>query len=197
MRNFDWRCVYFIWPLEYLIRKTPVPTEPARVSLIKVKSGNVFYAIFFLLALQPPLGVVFYSPQWAVASSLTRFLDHTQRRATFGRTPLNEWSVRRRDLYLTTHNTHNRQISMPPGGIRTHDLSRRAAKDLRLRPRGHWDRPFYACYRYVFVAIKIDSEIWISNFGYLWSGHSIFTWARMWGFVVIFRGPKGPAGSKV
>ena len=26
-----------------------------------------------------------------------------------------------------------------PGGIRTHDLSRRAAADLRLRPRGRWD----------------------------------------------------------
>ena len=41
------------------------------------------------------------------------FLDHTQRRSTVGRTPLDEWSVRRRDLYLTT-DTHNRQISMPP-----------------------------------------------------------------------------------
>ena len=29
---------------------------------------------------------------------------------------------------------------MPHGGIRTHDLSRRAAADLRLRPGGHWDR---------------------------------------------------------
>ena len=29
---------------------------------------------------------------------------------------------------------------MPPSGIGTHDLSRRAAVDLRLRPRGHWDR---------------------------------------------------------
>jgi len=29
---------------------------------------------------------------------------------------------------------------MPPGGIQTHDLSRRAAADLRLRPRGYWDR---------------------------------------------------------
>jgi hypothetical protein len=38
----------------------------------------------------------------------------TQRRATVGRTPLDEWSARRRDLYLTTHNTHNRQITMPP-----------------------------------------------------------------------------------
>ena len=27
-----------------------------------------------------------------------------------------------------------------PGGIRTHNLSRRAAADVRLRPRGHWDR---------------------------------------------------------
>ena len=33
----------------------------------------------------------------------TRFLDHTQRRTTVGRTSLDGWSVRRRDLYLTTH----------------------------------------------------------------------------------------------
>ena len=45
------------------------------------------------------------------------FLDHTQRRITVGRTPLDEWSARRRDLYLTTHDTHNRQISMPPVGF--------------------------------------------------------------------------------
>ena len=48
------------------------------------------------------------SPQWARASSFTRFLDHTQRRTTVGRIPLNEWSARRRDLYLTSKNTHNR-----------------------------------------------------------------------------------------
>ena len=45
------------------------------------------------------------------------FLDHTQRRSTVGRSPLDEWSARRRDLYLTTHDTHNRQISMPPVGF--------------------------------------------------------------------------------
>ena len=45
------------------------------------------------------------------------FLGHTQRRSTDGRTPLDEWSARRRDLYLTTHDTHNRQISMPPVGF--------------------------------------------------------------------------------
>ena len=80
-------------------------------------------------------------PTRAMASSFLRFLDHTQRRATVGRTPLDAWSVRLRDLYLTTHYTHNRQTSMHPGGIRTHNLSRRAAVDLRLRPRGNWDRP--------------------------------------------------------
>ena len=52
-----------------------------------------------------------------MASSFTRFLDHTQRRTTFGMTPLDSWSALRRDLYLTTHNTHNRQTSMPPVGF--------------------------------------------------------------------------------
>ena len=49
-----------------------------------------------------------------MASLFMRFLDHTQRRTTVCRTPLDEWSARRRDLYLTTHNTHNRQTSIPP-----------------------------------------------------------------------------------
>ena len=48
------------------------------------------------------------SPMRSVASSfLMRFLDHTQRDIT----------ARRRDLYLTTHNTRNRQTSMPPAGF--------------------------------------------------------------------------------
>ena len=38
----------------------------------------------------------------------------TLRHTTLGRTPLDEWSARRRDLFLTTHNTHNGQTSMPP-----------------------------------------------------------------------------------
>jgi hypothetical protein len=32
---------------------------------------------------------------------------------TFGWTPLHDWSAPRRDLYLTTHNVHNRQTSIP------------------------------------------------------------------------------------
>jgi hypothetical protein len=41
----------------------------------------------------------------------------TLRHTTLGRTPLDEGSVRRRDLYLTTHNTHNRQTSIPAAGF--------------------------------------------------------------------------------
>jgi hypothetical protein len=36
---------------------------------------------------------------------------------------------------------HNRNIHAP-GGIRTHNPSKRAAEDPRLRLRGHWDRRF-------------------------------------------------------
>jgi hypothetical protein len=45
------------------------------------------------------------------------FLDYTQRRSTVGRTPLDEWSAGRKDFYLTTHDTYNRQISMPSMGF--------------------------------------------------------------------------------
>jgi len=39
------------------------------------------------------------------------------RHSTFGRTPLDEWPARRRDLYLTTHNTHKKHTSMLPAGF--------------------------------------------------------------------------------
>jgi hypothetical protein len=60
------------------------------------------------------------SPHWARVSSFLRFLAH------------------HRDLCLI-HNTHNRRTLMPPCGILTHNLSKRSATDLLLRPRGHWD----------------------------------------------------------
>ena len=41
----------------------------------------------------------------------------TVRHSTLGRTPLDKWSARRRDLYLTIHNPHKRQTSMPPAGF--------------------------------------------------------------------------------
>ena len=42
---------------------------------------------------------------------------------------------------LPDNTRHSQQTNIhAPGGIRTHNLSRRAAADLHLRPRGHWDR---------------------------------------------------------
>jgi hypothetical protein len=68
----------------------------------------VFYIFVFFFC----FGVT--APQWARASSFTGFLDHTQRRTTFSTTTLDEWSARRKDLYLTTHNTLNRKTPMLP-----------------------------------------------------------------------------------
>jgi hypothetical protein len=52
-----------------------------------------------------------------------------------------EWSPRRKDSYLTTHNTHRKQTSMPLSGIPTHNPSKWTAADPLLRPWGHWDQP--------------------------------------------------------
>ena len=113
-----------------------IPDRPTRSqSLYRLSCRAHLYFIFFFFFLWRS------GPTRAMASSFLRFLDHTQRRTTVGRTPLDEWSARRRDLYLTTHDTQNRQTHAP-GGIRTHDLVSRAAVDLHLRQRGHWDRSF-------------------------------------------------------
>jgi len=76
----------------------------------RIEPNKIFFNFFFLWLC---------GPTWAMISSFLRFLDHTQRCITVGRTPLDEWSARRRDLYMTTHNTHNRQTFMPPVGFET------------------------------------------------------------------------------
>ena len=63
---------------------------------------------------------------------LFMFLDHTRRRSTVGRTRLDEWSARRRDLYLTTHDIHNRQISVPPVGYEPKILAGERPQAARL-----------------------------------------------------------------
>jgi len=81
---------------------------------------NCMILVHLVIFLQSFLLIIFSfwrnNPHWARTSSLKRFQDHTQRRTTVGRTPLEEWSARRRGLYLTTHNTQ-RQTSMPPVGF--------------------------------------------------------------------------------
>ena len=78
--------------------------------------------------------------QWARTSSFTRFLNHTQRRSTVGRTPLDEWSApTKRPLPGNTKHSQQTDI-LSTGGNRTRNLSRRAATDLQPRPRCHWDQ---------------------------------------------------------
>ena len=58
----------------------------------------------------------------------------TLRHTTFGWTPLDEWSARRKDLYLTKHNTHNRQASMHPEGLRDSNPQSQQASGRRFKP---------------------------------------------------------------
>jgi len=48
------------------------------------------FSFLFSWRYNPHWGLYFTALQRALASSLTRFLDHIQRRATVGRTPLDE-----------------------------------------------------------------------------------------------------------
>jgi len=58
---------------------------------------------------------------------------------TLGRTPLDEGSACRRDLYLyNIQHTYETNIHAPSGN-RTRIPSKLAARDLRLRPRGNQD----------------------------------------------------------
>jgi len=80
-----------------------------------------------------------------VASSFLRFLDHTQRRTTVGRTPLDEWSVRCRDLYWL-HKTVTTDSHPCSGGIPTRNSNKRTPTGIRLRPLGRWDRHLWSIF---------------------------------------------------
>jgi hypothetical protein len=80
----------------------------------------------------------------------------TFRHTTLGRT-LDELSTRRRDLYLTTHNTHIHALAW----IRTRNPRTRAAADPCLRQRGHWDRLItsYILHNYYFNKVFYFNKI--------------------------------------
>jgi hypothetical protein len=58
-----------------------------------------------------------YSPNGAPGASFLGFLNYKQWHITVARTPLDEGLARRRDLYLTTHNTHKSQTTTSPVGF--------------------------------------------------------------------------------
>jgi len=87
------------------------------------------------------------SPQWATVSSFTRFLDHTQRRTTDGRTLLDEASARRRDLSLPDNKQHSQQTSMPrwDSNPQSHQAS------------GHWATGTSASYCSIYILVLMSN----------------------------------------
>jgi len=67
--------------------------------------------------------------------------SHSVRHTKLGRTPLDKWWARHRDLYLTTHAITETKIHALVG-FRTCNPSKREAARPRLRSLGHRDRPF-------------------------------------------------------
>jgi hypothetical protein len=88
------------------------------------------------------------SPQCAKGSLLSRLHDHTRTQHNRQLSSRRVIGQTHRDLYLTTHKMHKRPTSVPSGGIRTSNSSKRAAADPRLRPRGHWDRQLIDYYEF-------------------------------------------------
>ena len=105
----------------------------------------------------------FVAQQSLIGHGLSQYqgftISHSDTHTTLGRTRLNEWAARRRNLYLPTHNTQKRQTSTQPHPVRTEFPSpgKRATLNPRLRPRGHWDRHKYVhIYVYHFI-LRIPS----------------------------------------
>jgi hypothetical protein len=126
------------WNVGFIFRTAAIKAYAVTVRTLLARSNALvrFSHCFFAW-----LSVVFFSSGATAPSEPGpphyRGFTITLRHTTLGRTPLDEWWARRRDLYLTTRNTHKIHA---PGGIRTHKPSKRTAADPRLRPRGHWDR---------------------------------------------------------
>ena len=89
---------------------------------------------FFLFARQPPAGQGLLINEVSTSYTTT----HHSRYDSSGRV-ISSWQ-----RPLPDNTQHSQQTNIhAPGGIRTHDPSRRTTSDLHLRPRGHWDRLYY------------------------------------------------------
>ena len=73
--------------------------------------------------------------------------SHSSGTRTIGRTSLDEYFTRRRFLYLTTHNTHKRQISMPPLDSNPQSQQANGRRPMRYttRPRASATENYSCC----------------------------------------------------
>jgi hypothetical protein len=97
-----------------------------------------------------------YSPNRALASYFLRFLNHTDLE-THGRTPLDEWSVRRRGLNLqgTTQHVNTWDKHPCPGRNSIPWPQQPSDRRPKPRPRGHWHRKIRAHGRPVLYSIVV------------------------------------------
>ena len=134
--NYDFYCAWrtgfpFFW-------RKPVLCIPVRMS------GSIFANNYTGASIIEKGGVSFFViPKFSTYSSqvqsVTAAPDSAQQH-TVAWIPLNEWSARHRDLYLTKHNTRKRQTSIHPAGFEPPNPSKHAAVNPLLWPRGHLDR---------------------------------------------------------
>ena len=90
--------------LAFLLEISAVEDETDTLSWVQEQITQWLRMIFFFHGATAPSGPG--SPHYW---GFTITFKHT----TLTRTPLDEWSAQRRDLYLTTHNTHKTQTPMP------------------------------------------------------------------------------------
>ena len=107
----------------------------------------LIYIYFFFFARQSPLG------QGLLIHEVSRSHITTQhsRQDSSGRV------ISSSHRPLPDNTQHSQQTNIhAPGGIRTHDLSRRAAADLLLRARSYWDRHIHI-YSFIHLAVCLTT----------------------------------------
>ena len=96
----------------YLKKLNKTPKNSAYFKQLAIRTVHTFPFHWMFLSVQikarAPSG-----PRPPHYRGFTITLSH----ATLGRTPLNKWSAGRRDLYLTAHDIHKTQASMPAAGF--------------------------------------------------------------------------------
>jgi hypothetical protein len=105
----------FAFRIKYRWKKSGSSFWWYKSTVIGINRQWVFFFWFFLsffVLTSLYLFIVGVSRDHTQRHTHTHTHTHTLRHTTLCRTPLHEQSARRRDLYLTTHNTHKRQTSM-------------------------------------------------------------------------------------
>jgi len=98
-------------------------TGPHKKSKVKAKFRTGLpvpkISVMVLIAIYHWLLLNFHTTTAADGPTITfRYTQTNTHTHTLGGTRLDEWLVRHRDLYLTTHNTQNRQKFMLPAGFK-------------------------------------------------------------------------------